>query len=163
VTLLKPQSPWGYALVCDDIRQENTGKYIYTGVYTNDIIIYAPIPVSLPKLGFVISYYENREESKDDIIIFVCAPGASREAPTAKLEITREKFNAATEAIALIDEDSLVGINTNLQLSPVEIREPGMIHIWAERGDLEINLRKLRVISQPMSLQPIGQQFVRPN
>jgi len=163
VTVLKRQSPWGYALICDDIRKEFTGKFIYTGVYTNDIIIFTPLPVNLPKLGFVVAYYENRGESKDNIIIFVCVPGASREAPTAKLEITREQFDAATEALALDDDDSLVGIIATLELSPVEIKEPGMLRIWAERGDLELKLHKLRVVSQPMSLQQDRQQPVKTN
>jgi hypothetical protein len=40
-----------YTLVCDDIRQENTGKFILVGLYTGQIGI-PHVPLTLPSLSF---------------------------------------------------------------------------------------------------------------
>jgi hypothetical protein len=43
-----------YTLVCDDIRQENNGKFIILGLYTPDIIV-PMIPFALPSIGFFVA------------------------------------------------------------------------------------------------------------
>lgn len=42
-----------YTLLCDDIRQENTGKFIILGLYTPDIHVPA-VPFALPALSFFV-------------------------------------------------------------------------------------------------------------
>ena len=44
-----------YTLLCDDIRQENNGKFIILGLYTPDIIVPA-VPFALPSLGFFVAF-----------------------------------------------------------------------------------------------------------
>lgn len=40
-----------YTLLCDEVRQENNGKFMILGVYTPDIIVPA-VPFALPSLSF---------------------------------------------------------------------------------------------------------------
>lgn len=39
-------------MICDDIRQENNGKLIFIGVYSDDILVNA-IPITLSQLVFI--------------------------------------------------------------------------------------------------------------
>jgi len=48
-----------YVLVCDEVRQENTGKFIIVGLYTPDLIV-GQIPVVLPGLTFFIGVESDR-------------------------------------------------------------------------------------------------------
>ena len=41
-------------LICDDVRIENNGKYILVGVYSGDIVLRKPLPVTLAMLAFWI-------------------------------------------------------------------------------------------------------------
>lgn len=41
-----------YTLVCEDIRQENTGKWIVIGLYTHNIAC-PQLPFRLPSLSFL--------------------------------------------------------------------------------------------------------------
>lgn len=44
-----------YVLVCDQVRQENNGKFIAIGLYTPDVVV-AAIPASLPSLAFLVAF-----------------------------------------------------------------------------------------------------------
>ena len=41
-------------LICDDVRIESNGKYILIGVYSGNITLRKPLPVTLPMLAFWI-------------------------------------------------------------------------------------------------------------
>ena len=42
-----------YTLICDEVRQENNGKFIVIGLYTNDMVV-PQIPFVLPSLTFFV-------------------------------------------------------------------------------------------------------------
>lgn len=44
-----------YVLVCDQIRQENNGKFIVLGLYTPDIVVGA-VPAALSSVGFLVVF-----------------------------------------------------------------------------------------------------------
>jgi hypothetical protein len=48
-----------YVLICDEVRQENTGKFILIGVYQQDLVT-AQLPVILPGLTFFIGVESDR-------------------------------------------------------------------------------------------------------
>jgi hypothetical protein len=48
-----------YVLVCDEVRQENNGKFIIIGLYTPDLIV-GQIPVVLAGLTFFIGVESDR-------------------------------------------------------------------------------------------------------
>lgn len=53
---MKPLShPYLHAIFCDDVRQETTGKMLYIGVYSGELISPA-YPVILPKLAVIAHY-----------------------------------------------------------------------------------------------------------
>lgn len=57
-------NPYLHAIFCDDVRQEVTGKMLYIGVYSGELI--APgYPVLLPKLAVVAHYAYPFEDQAD--------------------------------------------------------------------------------------------------
>jgi hypothetical protein len=48
-----------YVLVCDEVRQENNGKYLVIGLYTPDMAI-PQIPFLLPSVTFVVALESDR-------------------------------------------------------------------------------------------------------
>ena len=48
-----------YTVMCDDIRQENTGKFILIGIYMGNITV-PQVPVVLPSLAFFQVFESDR-------------------------------------------------------------------------------------------------------
>ena len=51
-----------YILMCDEVRQENNGKYILLGVYVPDIAV-GQLPATLPTLTFFVVMQEDRPDN----------------------------------------------------------------------------------------------------
>lgn len=63
---MKPLShPYLHATFCDDVRQEVTGKMLYIGVYSGELISPA-YPVLLPKLAVIAHYAYPFEDQPGD-------------------------------------------------------------------------------------------------
>ena len=108
-------------VLCDDIRQENTGKAILIGVYSGDIVI-SSIPA---RLGISLWLQGRATESAHDLsvraLLYGAAPeGSAKPAVTPGVAINVEPGNEFTVA--------LTGI-------PTEITEPGYLAIQLKYGD----------------------------
>jgi hypothetical protein len=51
-----------YVLVCDEVRQENNGKFIIVGLYTPDLVV-PQIPTVLPALTFFVGLDSDRPQN----------------------------------------------------------------------------------------------------
>lgn len=60
------------AIFCDDIRQENTGKFLFIGVYPGDLIP-STLPAAFPMAVFVRVY--GMPAGKHPFAVKVLAPG----------------------------------------------------------------------------------------
>src|SRR3546814_898006 len=57
----QPQLRVEYALFCDDVRREETGKFIFIGVYTNGLVV-PRYPVSIHLAFFIHATHERAGE-----------------------------------------------------------------------------------------------------
>src|SRR5712672_674322 len=48
----------GFTIFCDDIRNEEAGKFTFVGVYDTAMFIQAEFPFLLPKFGMAVRYQE---------------------------------------------------------------------------------------------------------
>jgi hypothetical protein len=144
MTELKPQTPGGYVIFCDDIRQEINGKLIYTGVYGGNMLIAGAPPATLPKLGFSIHYRERPGESDEPVKLQLFYPGVSfDDEPSMEAEIPVEGMRVQPLPSDPDADDPQVGIVMQFQVSPFEVKQEGRIRVRAVRGDTIIRLGSL--------------------
>lgn len=77
-----PAAPGGYAIFCDDVREEVGGKNTLVGVYGSDLIINASPPVMLPQLACVVTFILDPEQMPKQLTIQI-----KKFAPTDQVEV----------------------------------------------------------------------------
>lgn len=142
-----PSTPYGYTIFCDDVRQEMGGKVSHMGIYRGQLIINAPLPVTLPKFAFVIHYSERPGESTEPVTIHIYMPGDAEDAPTATTELPIEDARSKAPEPDTPDSDPLLSVIWYLVLAPFELKSEGRIRVRAYRGDLEIRLGTLKIVT----------------
>lgn len=155
---LSPSTPYGYTIFCDDIRQEDNGKLIYIGVYSG--VMYAPqFPITVSALALRIFYFERPNESNEAVELRIYLPGQEEDSPAIKLQLA-EDFRKSVPMLEVPAETSwdkpetfMTGI-FHLKLSPMELKEAGLIRVRAIRGENSIKLGSLRVELPPKQTQP---------
>jgi hypothetical protein len=138
-------TPYGYTIFCDDIRNEIDGKVTLVGIYSADMIFKVPLPVIVPKLGIVISYFERRGESVDPIRLEVYLPGDEDGKPSITTDIPHDNFRNIPESNDPDAEDVRINAIFHMVLSPVNIIKKGRIRVRAVRGEDIIKLGSLRI------------------
>jgi hypothetical protein len=143
MTVIIPNTPYGYTVFCDDLRQESNGKLIYVGVYMSEMIIFGAPPMLLPTFVAVTTYRERPGESDVPVKIKMFVPGSDDAAAELELPVAimrSAQFSPETEG-----EDRMYSVLTPIRSSPLEVRQGGLIKIRAYRGDDEIRLGALAV------------------
>jgi hypothetical protein len=148
VTIFVPRSPFGYTIFCDDVRQENSGKFLYIGVYAADMIIHGQPPGVLPTFAAIIHYAEQADEQGDAIIrLKMYVPGTDQ--PIADLPVDPATMKSVPLPPYLEGEDRIIRASIPLKFSPLVIPQEGLIKVRAYRGEDELRLGTLRVNFQP--------------
>ena len=57
--ILEAPLPFATTIFCDDIRQEVSGKFIYFGVYTNEMMVTGAVPVAIPQLCLGVTFRDD--------------------------------------------------------------------------------------------------------
>jgi hypothetical protein len=149
VTIFVPRSPFGYTIFCDDVRQENNGKFLYIGVYTTEMIIYGQPPGLLPTFAAIVHYAERADEQGDDIIsLKMFVPGMDQ--PISELPVDPAAMKSVPLPPPLEVEDRIIRASIPLKFSPFVIPQEGLIKVRAYRGEDEIRLGTLQVKFQPI-------------
>lgn len=128
-----------YTLICDDVRQENNGKFIVIGLYTGGITV-PQIPFGFPFLTF-----------------FVCV-----EADTPGTFSIRLRLESLEQGRRLIEGMGALTVQrpgiaaTPIKMGPVQLQATGAYNFVAQiEGQAEI------VTSFEVILQQTGQQPIR--
>jgi hypothetical protein len=140
-------TPFGYALFCDDIRNEADGKTTLVGVYSSEMVFHAGLPAVLPKFGIVVKFFELPNESKDSVKLEIFLPGDSEDVPSIVSEIPFDQIRAMPKLEGTHDDDMRIGATFNLVVSPLNILKEGHIRVRAIRGDQIVRLGRIRVIA----------------
>lgn len=140
--LRRPQTPTGYTIFCDDIREEVGGKRTYVGVYSGDIIVTEPLPVTLSKLALAINLMFSPDDERHDIRLKVYGPGPDGD-DIVLIDGTIPMAAAdQLEAIPNV-EIPMITANINAILSPFKIEREGNIRVRAYYLNQEIPLGNL--------------------
>lgn len=152
MTTLRPQTPSGYTLFCDDIRKEEGGKLTLVGLYGPELIVFAPLPAILPKFGMLITYVERPQESDAPLELQVSFPGDPEGEPSHRISVSDDVVksfrNVSVPAeVSSLDEAILV-MKLDGLISPFVIQQEGFVRVSIVRGDLQIRVGSLRIRSQ---------------
>jgi hypothetical protein len=146
MTVIRPQTPGGYTIFCDDVRfEQGTGKQMYIGAYLGQMIIRAPkLPVRLPSFHAVVFYQERKgEESTHPVSVQVFLPG--KEEASFRMDIPRSDFENVRIPEGLGSEDQFVQVVVVAAFPNFKIDQAGLIKVRAFRGEDEIRLGTLLV------------------
>jgi len=152
MTMKKCETPFGYAIFCDDVRFENTGKQIYIGVYTHEMVIPSGFPVRLRSLAIIASLAERPHESKADIKFIVSYTGIEK--PLAEITIAREELDKFPPPERESDDegphDPIMGVSAVFNLGDLNLPGPGKITVAAKRDSESIFVGRLKVSQGPI-------------
>lgn len=154
MSIIKRQSPAGYVIFCDEIRQEMTGKLIYIGVYPgNDMTVVGDSwPVTIQKLTLIIAYYENKDTFLSLSEILVCLPGESEDKPSFRFPPpSQEALTVITPPSPSDDDGDIVkGLTTSFGFSPLTIKQEGRLKVIARIGNDSLKLGSLYIRRAPV-------------
>jgi hypothetical protein len=120
-----------YTLLCDEVRQENNGKYIVLGLYTPDIVVPA-LPFVLPSLSF-FCVFDSDVAGQVDF--------------NARLSARDNRIAAAGGQVVLVNPGILA---LPLRLGPVQLQADGEYLFVFESSSLdEPAVHRFRVIVRP--------------
>jgi hypothetical protein len=143
MSVFSPATPYGYTIFCDDIRQEANGKWIYIGVYSAEMIIFGVPPMLLPTFVAATTYRERPGESDVPVKIKMFVPGS--DCAAVELDVPVAVMRSAQFSTETEGEDRIFSAIVPIRLSPLLLRQGGLIKIRAYRGDDEIRLGALLV------------------
>ncbi len=146
---IAPITPYGYTIFCDDVRQETGGKTSHIGIYRDKLIVNKPLPASLPKFCLVIHYFERPGESTEPVNLHVYLPGDAESEPTYNRKMPIDDVRSQTLEPERPGFDPLVSLIAHLMITPFILKSEGRIRVRAYRGDLEVRLGTLTVVSGP--------------
>lgn len=146
---IAPQTPYGYTLFCDDIRQEIGNKVSLIGIYSGELIILGQLPIALPKLALRIVYNERPGESTEPVELRIYLPGDNDDLPSVKASIPLEKIRSEPIPAGQDWTDPVMTATLHTEIAPLQIKQEGFLKVRAYRGDLEIRLGALRISVRP--------------
>lgn len=143
----KPITPFGYAIFCDDIRQEIGNKISLMGLYSGVAVFDAEFPVTIPKLCIAINFVLGLEDERRAVKIKVLSANADEESLIIDGELPVEAIENEMPPPG-VDAKRLHAV-VHIVLSPFVIEKPGLIKVRAYYGDDEYKLGSLEVARTP--------------
>jgi hypothetical protein len=141
---------YGYSIFCDDIRNEAGGKLSFIGCY-NAVMFTAPkFPLVLPKFCIHSHVFSPATQPYESVLARCYVPGGND--PIAEESIDVPKLQDQLDLLASLPKDAEVPpyivVAASLVFTPLEIAEPGMIHVrmLINGGPDELHLGSLKVI-----------------
>jgi len=137
----------GYAIFCDDIREEINGKTTYVGVYGGDMLIAAAAPVVIPQLCCLVQVLfdpDNLPESAN--ILLKRFTEAGDQGPIASFDLPPLASLPKPEYTpGFGDEVRRFALSGVMKMSPFGIEEPCSLRAIAVIDGVEHRLGNLHV------------------
>jgi len=152
--IVSKETPSGETIFCDDIRMEVGNKTSYIGIYSGSINLDKPPPTQLAKFALAIYYSERPGESTDPVRLAIFLPGDTNDAPTVNAELPVEQMRSRPAPSMMEFDDPAITVMMHVVIAPLRINEEGLIKVRAYRGDLEIKLGAIHVLSKPPENEP---------
>jgi hypothetical protein len=144
----RPVTPLGYAIFCDDIRQEVGNKTSLIGIYTGVAVFETEFPITVPRLCIAVNFLLGPEDERRDVKIKVMASNVDGENIIVEGDLPAGAFQNAAPLPGV--EASHVHSVVHIALSPLTIEKPGSIKVRAYYGDDEYKLGALQLIKGPL-------------
>lgn len=140
----KPVTPFGYALFCDDIRQEVGNKVSLMGLYTGVAVFESEFPITIPRLCIAVHFVQDREDEVKPVKLKVISTNDDGEQLILEgdLDMQVERIPVAPGATRMTTAAHIV-------LSPLTIEKPGAIRVRAYYGEEEYKLGGLQIVTAP--------------
>ncbi|WP_143149072.1 hypothetical protein [Hyphomicrobium sp. CS1BSMeth3] len=137
------QQFFGSTIFCDDIRSELGKKFSLIGVYQHKILVHAPFPVALPKLGLWITYQEDPREPISAMSLRIYIPGDPDDRASISADIEKPKedpvpLNAAPDVKRIL--------TFHFTISPFPINQAGKIKVRIVKNGEERKLGTIEVV-----------------
>lgn len=144
--VIEQPEQFGNTIFCDDFRQDIQGKFIYTGVYHSDMVVYGVSPVLVASFWVVVKYSIARALARGTAVVKVFLPKKSE--PLLSADVNLDMLQQIPEPNYRHEEDdtrSFLSCFVPIRISPLIIEHEGFIRVRAYRGDDETRLGSLPV------------------
>jgi hypothetical protein len=128
----------GYAIYCEDIREEVSNQFSFVGVFRGAIVI-AEFPALIPKLAISITWAQHREVDRLPVRYRVIFRGDGDD----DITILNEGDLPLHQQAPIEQEEALSITDMHVRLSPFPVPKPGRLGVRLYRGEEEIRLRAL--------------------
>jgi hypothetical protein len=146
---------FGITVFCDDIRREVDNKTSLIGVYGDELVLFTPPPIVLPKLGFHIDVRFPTDNIVDENVnLLVYFPGDAEDAPRINEVIPWKSGEPPTEPPPFPDAVPAFHFLQYHVLSPVEIHTEGFIRVRLLYSGHRIRVGALKVVYKPPGSEP---------
>jgi len=147
---------YGFTLFCDDIRQEIGEKTTFVGTYLAKLIVHQPFPLTLPKFGIALTYFEKVGTCSEKVRFRIFFPGDPPEKPAIEGDIPMDDLRGTPWTGPNIDAkdygpegpNPLHRVDLRFLLAPVVLKQKGLIKVRIMLGDELIRLGALEIDQQ---------------
>ena len=147
----RPQTPFGYTIFCDDIRQEVGGKTTYIGAYSGFLVLEVDFPVTIPMLCMAVNFVIGMSDELRPLSIKAYFdPEEGEEALLIEGDVPIEGFKAVDARLQGMDNMNRHAA-VHIKLAPFNIEKAGRLKVRAYYGDEEYRLGSLIIVRGPWS------------
>ena len=146
--IINPNAPGGFAIFCDDIRHEVTGKTTLVGAYNNQLIVTGSLPVTLPQLcaAITLRLLPPKERIKPIVKIFRSDELEPLFVFEADIEPVEAQLIPAPSPHLEPDSVTFMQMGITAQIQGLVINEPCALKVRAFIGDDEVRLGSLQIV-----------------
>jgi hypothetical protein len=142
---------YGYSIFCDDIRSEAGGKLSFIGCYNAVMLTAERFPIKLSKFCIHFHVFSPATQPYTSVMARCYMPGEPEPIANEPIEVPglREQQSLLDGLPKDITVPPYIVVASSLVFSPLEIREPGLIHfrVLINGGVEEMHLGSLQVMS----------------
>ena len=124
---------YGYAIFCDDIRNEPGGKLTFVGCYNAVMFTEREYPIVLPKFCIHFHIFSPATQPYRSVFARCYTPGEKD--PIAEEPIEVPSFEDQKNLLDSLPKDGgappFIVVAASLVFAPLELSKPGLIHIRA--------------------------------
>ena len=142
---------YGYSIFCDDIRSEAGGKLSFIGCYNAVMMTTQRFPLVLPKFCIHFHVFSPATQPYTSVTARCYVPGEAEPIAQEPIEVPGllDQQNLLDSLPKNVTVPPYIVVASSLVFAPLEIREPGMVHIRVviNGGPDELHLGSLQVMS----------------
>lgn len=162
--ITNPTLPYGFAIFCDDVRNEINGKTTFVGTYSQKLFFHGAPPAGLPLLSVCTWYRFAPTEvplSLEFRLVYEAVSGEETLLQSVIIELPEEKPEIAPLKVSDEHAQRYLELRHIAQLRDVHFTEPGRLKVRVYDGDREVRIGTLHVeFVEPVEAQDAPQASI---